>query len=261
MAAVARSLEERIVDVPVLDAAGCAEVARGVQALREFWVRRHPEAPFFTLGASNYFDIAHNPGLPYYRMAAESNPRLMEHFGPLYTGVRRALADHLKMPVGFAEGLALPGFHIFLADAAFTDIVGLTHAEWFQRRGEPDVVSSPIHCDTPHFVVDWGASRPFVNMNRPISFTLAIEMPQGGAGMHVWDLRLQEAVDWPDARLHEEIARRRRILRQYRRGEMAVHDGYNFHMVAPMAAHRPGESRITLQGHGVPVHGVMRLFW
>jgi hypothetical protein len=254
-------LEDRVVDLPVLDEAQCDAIRAGVESLRGHWVRRHPTAPFFTLGASNYFDIAHNPQLPYYRMAAELNPLLMERFGDLYKAVARALADHLGCMVGYTERLAHPGFHIFEADAAFRDTRGLTHAEWFRERDNPDYVASPIHCDTPHYVVDWGPDALRVAMHEPISFTLAIAMPASGAGMYVWDLRFAETQGFSDAQIHEALAGRRRILRTYRRGAMAAHDGMSYHMVAPMQDPQPGETRITLQGHGVPVGGVMRLFW
>ncbi len=257
----APALEDRVADVAVLDAAGCEAVRGKIEALRPFWTRRHPSAPFYTLGASNYFDIAHNPQLPYYRMAAELNPLLMEHFGELLRGVARSLAEHVHMPVGFTDRLAHPGFHIFEADASFRDIRGLTHREWFEARDNPEFVASPIHCDTPHYVVDWGAQAPRVSMSRPVSFTLAIAMPASGAGMYVWDLRMPETVHLDDAQLHEALGKRRRILRRYRLGAMAVHDGMSYHQVAPMEDPKPGEMRITLQGHGVPVDGVMRLFW
>ncbi len=258
---LARALEERVVDLQVLDAAGCEAVRAKLESLRALWTKRHPSAPFYTLGASNYFDIAHNPELPYYRMAAELNPVLMEHFGDLLRAVARTLADHVHMPVGFTERLAHPGFHIFEADESFRTIRGLTHREWFQERDNPAFVASPIHCDTPHYVVDWGGDASRVAMNRPISFTLAIAMPATGAGMYVWDLRMAETAGLTDAQLHAALAGRRKTLRGYRHGAMAVHDGMSYHQVAPMDDPQPGEMRITLQGHGVPVGGVMRLFW
>lgn len=258
---VATALEERVVDLQVLDDGECEAVRRRIEELRGHWTRRHPTAPFYSLGASNYFDIAHNPDLPYYRMAAELNPVLMENFGDLLRRVARVLADHLRMPVGYTERLAHPGFHIFEADASFTSLRGLTHREWFLERDNPAFVASPIHCDTPHYVVDWGEDLPRVNFNRPISFTLAIDAPATGSAMYVWDLRMAEARDFTDAQLHEALEGRRRISHQYRRGAMGVHDGMNYHQVAPMSDPQPGEMRITLQGHGVPVGGIMRLFW
>ena len=254
-------LEHRVVDVPLLDEAECDDVRARIESLREHWTRRHPSAPFYTLGASNYFDIAHNPDLPYYRMAERLNPLLVEHFASLYQRAARKLADHLRMPVGYVDRLARPGFHIFEADETFCRTRGLTHREWFRERENPDFVSSPIHCDTPHYVVDWGEDARNVSFARPLSFTLAISMPATGSGMYVWDLRINETVDFDDARIHEALRGRRRILREYRRGAMAVHDGMNYHMVAPMNDPQPGEVRITMQGHGVPVAGVMRLFW
>ena len=254
-------LEQRVRNLPLLSEAYCVELRTKLEELRAHWIQRHPVAPFYTLGASNYFDIAHNPEAPYQRMVREFNPLLLEHFSDLYTRTSRLLADTLSMPVAYAEHLALPGFHIFEADRAFENIQGLTHSEWFERRYETSLVSSPIHCDTPHYVVDWGKSLPSVAMHRPISFTLAISMPSSGAAMYVWDLRLHETQGFDDAQIHAVVAERKRISHAYELGALAFHDGYNYHMVAPMGRAEPGESRITLQGHGVPVGGVMRLFW
>jgi hypothetical protein len=254
-------LEDRVTDLPLLSARQCAAIVDGVLALRAHWVQRHPRAPFYTLGASNYFDIASNSERPYERMAHELNPVLRECFGPLYRLVARCLAERLMMMVGYADDLALPGVHIFQSDPLLADVRGLTHAQWFEHRYDPDIVSSPIHCDTPHFVVEWGAALPRVEMTRPISFTLLVSMPAAGAGMIQWDLRFADGKDLDDAALHEALGRSRRILHRYRLGHLAVHDGMNYHQVAPMPNWQPGENRISLQGHGVPVDGVMRLFW
>ncbi|HAJ63713.1 MAG TPA: hypothetical protein DCP31_34495, partial [Cyanobacteria bacterium UBA8543] len=61
----------------------CQEVSAVVEDLKDLWIQRHPIAPFYTLGASNYFDITYNPQLPYYRMVKEYNPIL--------TGLKRKL--------------------------------------------------------------------------------------------------------------------------------------------------------------------------
>lgn len=253
--------ESVVTSLPLLTESECAQLKLTVEELQEHWIQRHPTVPFYTLGASNYFDIAYNPELPYYRMAQQYNPILRQHFAWLYDRLSVCLSQHLQAPTAYRESLALPGFHIFLSHPAFANPQALTHQEWFKVRYQPDVVSSPIHCDTPHFVVDWGTSREGLDFNHPISFTLAIALPTGGAGMYVWDLRLQETIGLSQEALTTRLNSREKQLCSYQEGSLSLHSGMYYHQVAPMPAMLPGDVRITLQGHGLMSHGVWQLYW
>ncbi len=239
----------------------CRNVRDTLVVLRQAWIRRHPTAPFFTLGASNYFDIAENPDLPYYRLAKQYNPVLLEHFDWLYQRVASTFANILRAPVAYRETLARPGFHIFLGDQAFTTTRNLTHKEWFRYRDAPQFVGNPIHCDTPQWVVDWGSSAAFAQFDRALSFTLAIELPAAGAGMNVWDLRLDETNGMDDADLRRELDRHGCEYCAYQPGQMVYHSGMYYHQVAPMQEPQPDDMRITLQGHGLCVGGIWQLYW
>lgn len=249
-----------ITTVELLTEQECQEIRAGIDDLKHLWIQRHLTVPFYTLGASNYFDIATKFPTPYYQMATEYNPILQAHFGKLYQRLADALADRLQAPVGYRNRLALPGFHIFLADPAFGQMLGLTHRQWYHALDKPEIVASPIHCDTPHTIVDWG-TKEGLDFNNPISFTLAIALPKCGAGMHVWDLWLKETTDLSEAKLEERINSSPKQLYSYEVGKLALHSGQMYHQVASMPNMQIDDERITLQGHGLMCDGTWQLYW
>lgn len=247
-------------DIEMLTEQECDDVRSVVEDWKDIWIQRHPVAPFYTLGASNYFDIAYNPKLPYYRMAKLYNPILLERLGWLYERLADTLAKKLEAPVGYRETLALPGFHIFLSHKAFEQPKDLTHQEWFRRRYVPEVVGNPIHCDTPHFVVDWGTTEG-IDFSNPLSFTLALALPKSGAGIYVWDLQLDETIDLSQTELLNLVNSREKRIHSYKVGSLALHSGLNYHQVAPLRNMQPDEVRITLQGHSLFCQGSWQLYW
>src|SRR3979409_2679616 len=84
---------------------------------RAGWCARgaSPTSAFFTLGAASYLDNAEE----YATRARELNPVLRDGFAGLYARIAEFLSARLRAPVGFADGLALPGVHIWLAPAIF----------------------------------------------------------------------------------------------------------------------------------------------
>jgi hypothetical protein len=249
-----------ITDIKLLTKQECLEIRSAIYKLKELWIQRHPVAPFYTLGASNYFDIAHNPHHNYYKTAKYYNSILLEHLGWLYQRLANTLAEILEAPTTYPETLALPGFHIFLAHKYFEKMRALTHQEWFRTRYDPEVVSSPIHCDTPHTVVDWGTSEP-VDFSHPVSFTLAISLPKSGAGMYVWNLHLEETIGLNKAALLHLLHSREKSLHSYQVGWFTLHSGLMYHQVAPMQNLQPDDERITLQGHGLLHKRKWQLYW
>ncbi len=187
-------LTHDVKNVAMLTSSECLRVHQTVEALRSDWLQRHPVAPFYTLGASNYYDIADNPERPYAAMASKYNALLRDRLGWLYAQLAATLATELQAPVSYPEGFALPGFHIFESFPAFEQPKALLHREWFSQRYNPDVISTPIHCDTPHLLFNWGNSYHDIDFSHPISFTLAITLPQYGAGMYVWQLHRDETL-------------------------------------------------------------------
>jgi hypothetical protein len=248
-------------NVAMLTISDCLRVRQTLETLRSHWVQRHPVAPFYTLGASNYYDIADNPERPYAEMALKYNAILRDRLGWLYDQLAATLAAELQAPVGYPEGFALPGFHIFESFPAFEQPQALLHREWFRQRYNPDVISTPIHCDTPHLLFNWGSSYHDINFSHPISLTLAITLPQNGAGMYVWQLHRNETLTLMPAAVTELLETRPKALHLYQAGHFALHSGYWYHQVAPFWEAQPGDMRITLQGHGLKCHGTWQLYW
>lgn len=238
--------------------AAFAERARDLDA---FWLPRHTRLPFYTLGATNYYDITANPARPYERLARQYNPLMRECFAQLYDTLVAGLAEHLRRPVTFLAGSALPGFHIFdghpeFAPRAEHDVL---HRVWFTRRDGADFPGNPIHVDTAHGALDL-ANVSVPNLPPTLSFTLPLGLPREGAGMALWPLRVADLAHLEGASQLERLRASPTRFVAYRPGTLFLHSGTCYHQARGLPV-TPGEHRITLQGHGIWIDGAWRLFW
>ena len=135
------------------------DITNKVLALREVWISRSDEYPFYTLGRSAYLDGKTDS---YYKDSAWQNDILLGEFNGVYEKVLEALEKTLKEPVYLAHDLALPGFHIFPSDPKFMTISG----NW--------------HQDHPHHTLNLGDKDA-------VAFTVAINLPKSGGGMDYID--------------------------------------------------------------------------
>jgi hypothetical protein len=222
----------------------CARAEADLKALRARWTARGGEpASFFTLGAASYLD----PTDAYRERAAQCNPLLTEHFGWLLEKTREFLSWRLGAPAVFEPSLALPGFHVWETAAIFT------------------APQASVHFDLQQLRV-WPRETPDADFQHPLSFTVAIRLPQAGGGLNVWDvsyerfMRFRERVD---GRVDPaDVAVLLRPLRHpYVRGGIALHSGLLMHQIGEVAQVQAGDERITLQGHGVKVGASWRLYW
>lgn len=248
-----------LTEILLLDDAQRLAILASIDALRERWLHRSGAVGYYTLGASAYLDGDKAPGT-YTRMAREHNPILIEHFAPLYDMVAETIEKTTGMPVEYSERFARPGFHIFLADDGFQNEKDVTLADWLVEKHKPAFVGNPIHCDTAHYFLDWTDSWD-VDMANPISFTVTFELPSAGHGIDFWDLTWTETSHLPPDELKALLAVREKVRFNYTPGRMVFHSGLHYHQVAPLAPMKPGERRITLQGHGLRCDGKWRLFW
>lgn len=232
--------------IPVLNEAESAKVRDQVHALRDFWEHRDQAGPFYTLGAASYLDAerTEDAGI-YYRKARDLNPVLERHFDWLHERVAESLAEALGSPVAYPPRFGLPGFHIFLP------------AELFRRP------VAAIHIDLQYAALDWDpASEP--DFAHPLSFTLSIALPRGGAGLRTWDLDHAELRQREGGSLQELVADRPPHFHEYRVGHLAMHSGHMVHQIAPspdLDPDDPRDERLTLQGHGIRCGGVWQLYW
>ncbi|QDQ27992.1 hypothetical protein FNU76_17475 [Chitinimonas arctica] len=241
--------------LPIGDAASCRDWHEQLLDLEAFWISRHSRLPFFTLGATNYYDLSANPAKPYERLARQYNPLLRSCFGGLYERLRAQLQARLGQPVGWLADnqiAALPGFHLFQGHAAFAGGGEVTHAQWFRQRDGAAFPGNPVHTDTAHLALGLSGAT--------LSFTLPIVLPEAGAGLRCWPVAAADTARLGDAALLARLADSPPREIRYQVGQMLVHSGETYHQARGLPC-RAGEQRMTLQGHGVLRDGAWQLFW
>lgn len=228
----------------LLTAAECGCVLARVEANRASWTNRYPGLPAYTLGAASYLDSGPGAGqrAAYHARAKALNPLLEREFGWLYERLLKALRKHLRAEVAFAPRAARPGFHIFLADPAFRRPLGR------------------IHFDLQFEGIDWPGGG--MDFSRPVSYTLAIRLPQAGAGLQTWNIgKVEFDALSPGARQRLGDGETPDYV-PYREGVMVCHSGMLLHRIAPARGRlRAGDMRVTLQGHALPGRNGYRLYW
>ena len=228
--------EEPYVDV--LSEPECAEVRAAVHGLTRHLARDRIGFASYKLKPFDKYRIAGIGRLLYHWNARRLNPVLRARLGWMYDRIERRLAEALAAPTCYPADLALPGFHVF----------------------SRPILEKSIHFDEQHRQLDWGKSG-HVDLDHPLSFTLAIALPAAGAGLNLWDVDRNECRGLSAAEREELRRSRRKIVVPYRVGKMVCHSGYRLHQIADAADFAPGDERITLQGHGIMRDGVWQLYW
>lgn len=237
--------ESMITSLELLHDTECARLVDRIKELRQHWTRRgvDPASSFFTLGAASYLD---DPAT-YPDRAAALNPVLRDAFGWLYARVAEFLSARMHAPVSFAEGLALPGFHIWLAPAIFVTPVASVHFDLQYLRA-------------------WPSNAQGLDLGRPLSFTLPIRLPTRGGGLNVWDVtyeryrrfvsRISGSIQPMDVTVLIE-----RMRHPYTVGAIAMHSGHLLHQIGEIDSVVPDDERITLQGHALLQRGEWKVYW
>ena len=237
-----------LTQIPVIDPGECDRVSADICALRPQWIPRgrQPTA-FFTLGVASYQDLSSPTGgnlqCDYYAQAPIFNALIIEKFGWLLRRVQSVLASFLCGPAQFSPRLGVPGFHIYDYDAI------------------PRTDMTSIHFDLQYQLIDWNDNGAVPDFTSPISFTLPARLPTGGGGINGWDLTYEEVIRGRHFDLSSLVRTRRRTFHRYSLGTLAIHSGHRLHQIAGVVDVRPGDQRITLQGHGVRRGGDWILYW
>ena len=130
----------------------------------------------------------------------------------------------------------MPGFHIWAG------------------AGIPTRPRASIHFDLQYQRL---LSRPgYARASGTVSFTLPVRLPAAGSSLRVWPCRYPEDV----ARLPAIRWTEPEIV-PYQAGQAIVHSGHVLHQVGVTPSVRPGDVRITLQGHGLLVDDHLVLYW
>ena len=233
-----------VIDVPVFSEKQSLEVARKLENLRSFWLKRG--LGFYTFGIATYLDImcSKKPIDDYYNRISYYNNLISEHFEAELEEVKRIISEYFKISSRFEPKVAFPGFHIFENE-------GLT------------LVDLPSqHFDLQHRYLQW----PFGPVSDDvISFTLPIKIPKNGAALDFWSF---DESDWK--RL-EKMGRKVDIKKigqlkplqrhEYRVGVMTIQLKPILHRIAAISRRFAEDQRITLQGHAVKNNNEWVLYW
>jgi hypothetical protein len=169
----------------------------------------------------------------YTEQARATNGLMYETFRWLYDRVADFFEDRYGCPVDFVDGLAVPGFHLMSYDRAGRFEGGGWHYDQLAQQ-------------VPYFAERTAAIEGILN------FTLPLAVPSGGTGMDI----LAE----PDGPA-EAGGRRPQVRVAYRPGVVLFNDCELMHRIGASVCRKVGETRLTMQGHGVRYRGRLLLFW
>ncbi|MGE3804902.1 MAG: hypothetical protein AB7K24_09545 [Gemmataceae bacterium] len=227
---------------PLLSADECRRVAATVHDLKSYWKQRHPEVPFFTLGIASYLDAQQEAERGYHAAAYDMNTLLAARFSWLYRRLLDGLTQLLQEKVVYRPSCALPGFHVGLWCPA--------SESW----------EASVHQDLQYELLDWSPTEQ-PDFHRPLSFTLAITLPQHGGGLNVWDVCHDELEGLSPDERHRKIMAARVEYHPYQVGHLVLHSGHKVHQIARTKKEQDGDERVTLQGHGIHCDGMWQLYW
>lgn len=210
------------------------EVIEKIFKHREIWKLRgnyFEEIPFYSFGAAGYMDLCEHGKDFYKEEFQKTNPILKEEFSELYKKVFKALKDVYKKEFELYENSAYPGFHVFLNNDVF------------------EIALASRHVDLQYKDIDWQGIE--VDPSKSISFTLYLELPVNGGGVYYWDLFYEDLKDFNLKKREEIIHENERKLKTFNEGDMFIHNGHQYHQIAPFFDIEPKDQRISLQGHAI----------
>lgn len=228
--------------LPLLEPEACAAALEVVCGYRQYWTPRHDFLPSFTLGAAAYLDVPRH-GVPVYVVRSVRNNKLLRRdLAWLYARLTEAMAEQLDAPVEVTRRFGVPGFHIF------------------EHHPQLASLEPRLHFDLQAFRLDFDPAAA-ADPARRLSFTVAVAMPEDGAGLYTWPVLHQDVTDTSDAGLAAAAAATTPTYHPYVLGELFIHDGSHLHRIAADRSIRPKERRVTFQGHGIEVDGTWQLYW
>lgn len=203
-------------------------------SLRNIWSLRAKsieDIPFYSLGTAAYMDSRQHGKDFYKQRFLETNPILKENFSELYKIVFTKLRAEFQKDFVLFDNAAFPGFHIFLTDDVF------------------EIALASRHIDVQYKIIDWQENE--IDPNKSLSFTLYLKLPKNGGGVYYWDV-FKEDLDIFDHKNREEIIHQHeRKLKLFQEGDLFVHNGHQYHQIAPFFDIEENDQRISLQGHAI----------
>ena len=239
---------------------------------------------YSTLGATLYMDASDN-GWSYYEKHKDITNRVLDKkFDWVYQKLIEALTPHVG-ECSLESGLARPGFHIYQ----------------FEDAPDPRKHHRCLHMDGQFFYALKFLKEKYgrvIDIKEPLSFTFTITRPSRGSAIGFWGLpdrlkRVSEDIQkryphdiierYQNVEYVKEIQKQRAIERPWKYdlfypncgdleqyiptiiphtpGNSFFYSGMIIHQMILGDSFKKGDTRITLQGHGVKVNGKYKLFW
>ncbi len=233
--------------INMLDETECLEVRHQIYSIRNLWEQLEPLLPFFILGSPIYKQAKADNLKLYEQKIKVFNPIMREHFGWLYEKLFNALAKKFRKPMHYLETSALPGFHILIWDDNYK-----LHSSWG--------VGSPPHCDRQYKLLNSEILKE-INLDKVITFTLAVRVANSNCGLDMWDLHDTEVSGLSQTEIKKLLNSRKKTFYPYQAGQLALQSGLYFHRVPPFQIVKPGDERITLQGHCFFSQETWHIYW
>jgi len=265
-----KMIEHFVIDV--LSEDECKVYAQTIDRLSSEWARRPEWAThFYTLGLATHADI--KPDKPVNSDLLDkikyNNNLLRKNFPDLYKKILEALSNKLGECELIIDEAPIPGFFIH-GEAKPNNIK--------KEERLPLSGACQIHSDGQTYFLDYIWSK-YKNINpESISYTLAIEMPEHGAALLLWDqpdlgyymegeiAEIYKGYNYYERETNSEYLDYKMLNKipgvlQHIPGKMIVHTGQQIHAAAGSVKPFSTDRRITLQGFGVQCDGIWRLFF
>jgi hypothetical protein len=231
-----------VVRIPLLNEAECQRNWQAAKALRKYWTHRHAFLPSYSVGAAAYLDVPAEGVHTYLMRAIRMNKFLRRDFGPLAESVRAAIEDHVGATTVISPRFAVPGFHIF------------------ETHPRLDELKPRVHFDLQGLRLDF-KSEDAEDPEKRLSFTIAVSLPKGGAGLNTWDFQHSEYMQMTPAEVEDYFATLQATYHSYNLGELVIHTGSKLHAIAANLEMDPDDARVTYQGHAQFTQGQWQLYW
>jgi hypothetical protein len=253
--------------IPVLNASEADETVKKLLSLSEHWICPYNDY-FFTVGAVSSRELFDSNGpIPpdkhkaYHEYRSHINPILISTFPDVYERVRLGLENALEKKVVYAsDDIGIPGFQI----------LGPNQQQKLMPQDLIDKLEaaegwSGFHVDTPYLPHDFfWKNFDSKNFNNCLTFTLALQLPEAGSGLDVWN-NIGDTEAAIEFNANYGIKTMTPIVDYdfvpYQTGNLTFFSGHVVHRVAGRHKLKPEDRRITLQGHGIECDNVWYLYY
>ena len=202
-----------------------------VKELKEHWLLSGDAdglIPFYTLGVARYLI---GKDSQYQELFEKYNPVINENFNYLHEKIRKQLEDVYQVEFINYDNSSIPGFHIFENDMVF------------------EIPLASRHVDLQYKKIDWQDIE--IDVTKTLSFTLYLKLPANGGGVYYWNKYHEDFEGLTNYEREEILHKEERFYKSFNEGDLFIHNGHQFHQIAPFFDIQDEDERISMQGHAI----------